>query len=785
MREKLQFNTMWTFRPGDENIPQAENLGVCSEAKTERSQRGYACATGTRQMSYEQWTPVTLPHDFIISQEPKKENNHMLGYFDYHNGWYRKRFTIDASDEGKRLVIYFEGIATHATIHFNGCLMAHSFCGFTPIEVDITDYAKYSAENVLAVYVNTTESHEGWWYSGGGIYRPAWLIKTDLVSVDKNGVYVHPEKQTDTEWKIPVDVTLRNDCGEPRTVSVSAKLLDSDNNVVAVTDSATATISLKNTADISLSSSIISPKLWDCEHPNLYTAVVTVTDGERVLDKSTVRFGFRTLTFDANEGFFLNGVRTQINGVCCHEDYGLEGKAIANSVKRLRLERLREMGANGYRTAHYPHSDYTFECLAELGFLVMAEIRWFESTKEGIEQLESMVKLHRNNPAVIMWSLGNEEPYHTTPMGKRIFVTLRGHVLSLDATRPVTTAVCAEPAPVMDAVDIIGINYLLDKYDMLHEKYPDKMIFASECCAVGSTRGHLFIDNPHRGYLHCYDNRGVSHGFLSREDTYKFITERKWIGGSYQWTGIEHRGETMWPRLCSQSGALDMFLQKKDAFYQNKSHWTSEPMAHIYPHWNLEGYEGKTVSVWVYTNCDEIELKLNGEILGRKSVEKYGHAEFDVVYTPGKLEAVGYRDGVEVCTDVVETTGSGTSLELELQNKHPLASSDTAVFNCYVRDADGRRVPDASPFVNFDCYLEDNGERRPMRPWDCFDADLKGGIVGTGSDVSDHTPVPSHDRRMRAGIVAVCVRLCGEGKWVLTAKADGLKMAVFELNVKD
>lgn len=767
MREKISFNSNWMFKIGDQHLPPAPFKDVIYlGAKTERELRGYASKDygKNRQMAFESWQNITLPHDYIITQEPKPEFNNTLGYFDYQNAWYRKSFKLNEEDNGKRISIYFEGIATHATVYLNGCLMAHSFCGFTSFEVDITDMVKFDDVNVLAVYVNTTDKHEGWWYSGGGIYRKVWLIKTELVSIDLWGAYVHPEKR-ENDWSIPVDVTLRNDDAVERTVKVFADILDGE-AVVASTDCGEITLGAKDKGDIHLLTSLKDPKLWDCDTPNLYSAVIHVLDGDNEIDTLKTRFGFRTIRFDPDHGFFLNDKPTKIKGVCCHEDYGLEGKAISDPVKRLRLERLREMGANGYRTSHYPQSEYTFDCLAELGYLVMAETRWFESTKEGLEQMEMLIKCHRNNPAIIMWSLGNEEPLHNDPIGKRIFVTMREHAKRFDNTRPFTTAVSHEPAkaPVMDEVDIIGINYNLRDYDSLHEKFPNKMIFASECCAVGSTRGWTYPDDSKaRGYLHCYDNR--TGWFMSREVTWKFIMEREWLGGGYQWAGIEHRGETEWPRLCSQSGALDMFLQKKDAFYENKAHWTSEPMAHILPHWNLPDRVGEEVWVWVYTNCDEIELWQDGERVGRVGVERFGHAEFYVTYRPGRLEAKGYRNGEYVCSDIVETTGEPVALELELQNKHPLTKWDTAVFNCYALDSNGRRVPDASPFLSFDS----NENTR---------------IIGTGSDIADHTPVPSLDRKMRAGIASVCVKLQGGDKLKLYAKAEGLKPASFICEIK-
>ncbi len=766
MREKILLNSGWRFKLGDQHLPEAPLKGpMYSEAKTERALRGYASLNygRNREMEYENWQIVNLPHDFIIPQEPKPENNNTLGFFHYDNAWYRKTLRFEEADRGRRIFILFEAVGTYATVYFNGTLMHRNFCGYTSFEVDLTDLIRFGADNVLAVYVNTTEKHEGWWYSGGGIFRDVWMIKTDPVSVDLWGIYAHPEK-TENGWNVPVDVTVRNDAAETKEIGVKAELLDGE-TVVA---SAEGTISVdpKYRNEAHLTAFVSDPKLWDCEDPNLYTCAVTLTENGAEIDRESVRFGFRTLRFDPDHGFFLNEKHVKIKGVCCHEDYGLEGKAVSPEVKRLRLEKMREMGANGYRTAHYPHSETTFRCLDELGYLVMAETRWFESTPEGIAELEGMIRALRNHPSIIMWSLGNEEPLHVTDMGRRIFITMREACRRLDKTRPITTAVSSRPSDndVMGEVDLIGLNYSLPTLDKLHEQYPDKPIFSSENCAVGSTRGWYLDDCPSRGYLAAHDHCTASFA-AAREVTCKFIMEREWLCGGYQWAGIEHRGETEWPRLCSQSGALDLFLQKKDAFYQNKSHWTDEPMVHVLPHWNLAGREGEVISVRVYTNCEEVDLTVNGENLGRKAVERFGHAEFDAVYAPGKVVCRGYKNGEVVCEDIVETTGAPVRLELELQNRHPVGRWSTVVYNCYAVDAEGRRVPDASPFVT-------------------FDTNAAGTIVGTGSDISDHTPVPSFDRKMRAGVIAVCAKTFGEGTFRLYAKADGLTgaSAVIELN---
>ena len=483
----------------------------------------------------------------------------------------------------------------------------------------------------------------------------------------------------------------------------------------------------------------------------------------------TNRFGFRTFHFDADKGFFLNGRHVKLKGVCCHQDYGITGKAVPDNIYRYRIQLMKEMGANAYRTSHYPHAEATMDALDEEGMLVMDETRWFTSTDEGREQLEMLVKRDRNRPSVILWSVGNEEPLHLTERGKRITESLKAEVKKYDSSRPVTTAVShdAHLAPAVGAVDVIGVNYQLEHYDEIHKKFPDVPFLSSECCATGSTRGWYMEDCPTRGYINAFDHDSNA-WFRGRENTWNFLMEREWVAGCFQWAGIEHRGETLWPRLCSQSGAVDLFLQKKDAFYQNQSHWLDTPMIHLLPHWNHAGREGELIDVWAYTNCEEAELYLDGESLGICKIAPFSHAEWKVPYKSGKLTVVGRNGGRDIAFDSTETSGKAAALRLRLENVIPAANSrDIAVVTCYCVDAEERYVPDAEGYVI------------------SFNANKFGEIVGTGSDVSDHTPVTSPDRRMRAGLCSAAVRVgTEEGDLRIYASAPGLDGASLTITLK-
>ena len=777
MRTKELFNGGWRFHEGDIKIdqPPTPKHPTYMQAKAESAQWGPAnrfyvdCNSwvpyGTTVCS-EYWKDVRLPHDYVVDQVPTPDGNEGPGFMLSKNSWYRKTFRLSESDKNKRITIYFEGITNCCTIWVNSCLVKRNFTGYVPFEVDITDYALFGDEqNVIAIYIDTSKN-EGWWYEGGGIYRNAWLIKTDLVSVDTWGVYVAPKKTSDTEWEVPIETTVRNDDFANHRVAVKNEILDENGNVVAeITSNVNVARMKKVTLDQKVK--VTNPNLWSCETPNLYYCKTSIIKGKTVVDESQVHFGFRTIRFDPDHGFFLNDKHVIIKGVCCHEDFGLQGKAVFDRIKRYRIKLFKEMGANGYRTSHYSHSDQTMDELDRQGFLVMSETRWFGTSDEYIDQLVTLIKKDRNRPGVIMWSLFNEERMALTEQGKRFVERNSCIIRELDPTRPVTSSSDANPEKVkcFEAQDIVGINYNLAGYDALHEKFPKLPIFSSENCALPSTRGWYNDSDLKSQYFSAfdyYDNKNQP----GREGTWKFLMEREWVAGGYQWAAIEHRGECQWPRLCSVSGAIDLFLQRKDAFYQNQSFWSKKPMVHILPHWNLKGRKGEEVTVWTYTNCEQVELFLNGKSLGKKDIEKYSHGEWKVIYTPGEVVAKGYIGGKEVASDRVATTGKPVALELEMQTEALFATPyDAALINCYCVDANGNRVPDATVNVSFEC----NG---------------LGIIRSTGSDYCDHVTLSSNKREMCAGVVAALVVSTGkEGTLKVYAHSEGLESARLEIPV--
>lgn len=763
MREKICIDGNWLFHRGDfdKKTPALKGpVYISSKSESEKwgpAARFYDDKSDSyddgRELSCDRWETVDLPHDYMIEKTPDRGCNNTRGYVEYENAWYRKYLKITKEDEGKRITLYFEGIATQSDIYVNGHIVKHNYCGYNPFEIDISDVLEYdvTAVNVVAVYTNA-KAHNGWWYEGGGICRHVWLQKTAPVCVETHGLYILPEKCGENEWQVTATVTLLNETQTAQRADVSVRLLDGEKVIGKSCD--TADIASYGKTDSKTEISVSAPRLWDINDPYMYTAEVTVCVNGDEYDRYTDRFGFRNFEFNCDKGFLLNGRRVTVNGVCCHEGFGITGRAVPDSIQRYQIRLMKEMGANGYRTSHYQQTKSYMDAFDEQGFLVMDEARWFESTKEAMEQLESLIKRDRNRPSVIMWSTSNEEPLHITDTGRKLHKAIAAQIRKYDYTRPVTAAEDKTPdkSAIYDECDFIGINYNLSIYDTVHKMRPNKPVFASECCATGTTRDWNF-DADANGRIRDKD-RDANDWFLGREKIYKALRERSYVFGCYQWAAVEHRGEAAWPRVCSCSGALDLFLQKKGAFYQNKSHWTKEPMAHIVPHWNFKGLEGKEILVTVYTNCEESELFLNGESLGKQQIEKYGHGEWNVKYTPGTLEVKGYIGGKEVCSDKRVTTGKPVALRLTRDNDFTANGSDIALFTCECVDENGRAVPDAAEYVSFSVSA-------PAR------------IIGTGSDNCDHNNVANTSRKMYMGKIRVAVKLQkGQKSFTLTAMND-------------
>lgn len=775
MRHIYNFDDGWKYHaevPG-ENEPSHTYGAMYVCAKTERIKSGpgaYKHFDSANSWDFdgeipnEKWENITVPHDYIISQTPDPEECSASGFFHYHNAWYRKHFRVGEENREKRITLLFDGISGNSTVYLNGCLIKYNHCAYTPFEADISDYVYFDRENVIAVYIDMSLI-EGWWYRGAGIYRHVKMIVTEKVCVDLYGDYIHPYKAENSTWNVPICTTIRNDTYEAVRVRVIHHIFGKSNRECA-TYQAEATVAERCKSNLSVTGQFDSPELWDIDSPVLYTLYTEVYNDDTLCDTYRTDFGFRTAQFDANTGFWLNGRQVKIKGVCAHQDFGLTGIAVPDNIYEERIRIIKEMGANGYRTSHYPHAPETMDALDRYGLLVLAEIRHFDSNEESLRQIEWTIKRDRNHPSVIFWSTGNEElRYHNIEQGINILRAMAAEIHKFDPYRPITSAIGKPQGNVvMPYMDIIGINYSLHLFEDFHKKNPDKPMISTENCAVGSTYGNYFGTHSELGTLDARDNNNDS-THPGREQTWKFIAEHDWVCGGYQWDAFEHRGEAAWPRLCSASGAIDLFMQKKDAFYQNLSHWSEQPMIHLLPHWNLHGFEGRKINIWTYTNCEEAELFLNGVSMGKKQLEKYEHAEWDVVFSAGKLTAIGYIGGKAVATDEQVTAGSPYALKLHEETQPIHAGvNEMSLLTCYVVDQDGNRVPDATPFVR-------------------FEADNNAVIAATGSASFDHEPVIRTSRKMYAGRISVGIKPNSSGKVTVYAYADNLLPAILDIEI--
>lgn len=771
MRQILSLNNDWRFHLGDleQNVP-LNKPAVVYQSKTVRklmgpaayhyddSEKGYRDAKC--ELRDEGWYNVDLPHDYIVTQAPKEGRNAQKGFFDYENAWYRKHFTLKPEWAAeKRICLEFDGIAHEATVYLNGILIKRSFAAAVSFSVDISELAYFDKENVIAVYVNGKE-HDGWWYAGAGIYRDVRLVVTEKVSIDRYGIYAPARKKEDGSWAVELEATLRNDSYEAAEISVTSVILDGDGQEIAC-GQAELTLSLRQTQKLPYSIPVENPTLWNPDAPYLYTVWTRLYRGQQLVDENKVRIGFRTVSADAKNGLLINGKPVFINGVNCHQDFAFTGLAVPDNMNRYKLELLKQMGTNGFRTAHYPHKESTMDMLDEMGFLVVDETRRFDTTDDGMSQLEFLIKRDRNHPSVIFWSTSNEEPNHITDIGRKIHKAMVHKIRTMDPDRLILCAENFDPtaSAVFADCDVIGINYNLHTYDTVHAQYPDKAILATECCSTDTTRGWYLVkesetapDSGPRSWCLDHDR---SEKYPGRAYSWSFLKKRPWVIGGYQWSGIDYRGEAQWPAIGARSGAIDMFLQKKSAFYLNQSFWLEDPMVHIASHWNWKGLERQAVEIHVYSNCRRVELIHNGISLGCQQIEPYSYSIWQVPYEPGTLEAVGYREDQPVCRDLIQTTKPACKLQLIPENT-AASQEDLLLFTCLCLDEDGREVPDADPLVTF--------------------AAQGGKVIATGSDNCDHTPVNNPVRQMYAGRITVAVK--PEAKEVtLFATASGLGTA--------
>jgi beta-galactosidase len=670
--------------------------------------RGDVKYGGRENMDCSKWNMVDLPHDWTVKQFASPDLASCTGYLPGGIAWYRKDIDVPSGEKGNKVYIYFEGVYNNSEVFINGKWIGKRPNGYISFMYELTPYIKWGEKNSVAVRVDHSNDADSRWYTGSGIYRDVYLVYANPVHINLWGVAYQAEVENNVA-SVTVNTNINNSL-ESASIKVVHELIDASGKTVA-SASKTGKVNAGSPGDFSQTMKLKSPQLWSIESPYLYTLKTSVFKGSEMVDESSFKAGIRTLAFDPNTGFFLNGVNTKIKGVCLHHDAGVLGAAATKSVWRARLETLKSLGVNGIRMSHNPQASYLYELCDEMGFVVMDEAfdeweypknKWIKGWNRGTpghqgtsqyfrewsaRDLEDMILRNRKHPSVIMWSIGNEVDYPNDPYTHPILAEegigqqhvkafLEDHpraerlgeiarelvatVKKADSSRPVTAAlagaVMSNYTDYPFVLDIVGYNYTESKYDSDHKLYPDRVLYGSE----------------------------------NRHDlaAWYAVKNKDFIFGQFLWTGVDYLGEAgAWPSRGFVSGLLDLAGNVKPRGYFRQSLWSQEPMVYIGtskkventrpgwgnrlstdapPIWNYE--KNTTVQVLCYTNCDEAELMLNGKIVGvRKPYDTAtGIIVWDINFQPGELEVIAFKNGKEAATGKIVTNTMPAQIHAEV-----------------------------------------------------------------------------------------------------------------------
>jgi beta-galactosidase len=704
------FNEGWKFHKGDE--PDAAQEKFNSTA----------------------WRNVQLPHDWSIEGPFSTEWASSTGYLPAGIAWYRKTFTLSPAQQKGKVFIYFDGVYKNSEVWINGHYLGKRPNGYTPFQYELSRWLHLNGPNVISVKVDHTKFADSRWYPGSGIYRNVYLIAKSAIYIPTWGVSFSSPAVTKDKATASVAVKLYNSSAGAASLTVKTTLLDAAGKTVAQQQKQVALKAGQEVESTSLLQ-VSGPKLWSPDEPSLYRLKVAVLQNGKTVDQYTEQVGFRTLKFDAREGFFLNGVNTKLKGVCIHHDAGALGAAVPREVWERRLRILKEVGCNAIRMSHYPHQDYLYELCDELGFMVMDEAfdewargknkwvtGWNDGTpgKDGYHEyfaewaerdLGDMVKRNRNHTSIIMWSIGNEIDYPNDPYTHEVLNTGRNPqiygkgftqgnppasemaeiaaklvkvVKQNDTSRPVTAAlagvVMSNMTDYPSTLDLVGYNYQEYRYQDDHKQYPNRIIYGSE------------------------NGKG--------KKEWVAVDTSKNIFGQFLWTGFDFVGEARkWPVRSSGAGLADMAGFPKNDYFVRQSLWSAKPMAYLMVNdngeqeanrfmWNADSKwnwkAGAKVKVAGVSNAEEAELFLNGVSLGKKPADGETYPIWDVDYAAGKLMLKAYNKGVAVATYQLNTAGEAANIAVKTDRKaFNSGKKQAAHIEIELHDNDGNLVYDS------------------------------------------------------------------------------------------
>ncbi|MBN1820091.1 MAG: DUF4982 domain-containing protein [Prolixibacteraceae bacterium] len=740
--------------------------------------------------------------------------------------WYRKKLDIPSSDLGKSIFLDIDGAMSYAMVWLNGNLVGGWPYGYASWRLDLTPYVVPGGENQLAIRVDNP-NNSARWYPGAGLYRNVWLVKTNPVHIAQWGTFLTTENVSERSAKINLEVTVENNSKIDAEVEINTQIYYIGSNgkvgkkAVAVFPSEKIKISSGEKSNVALSTSVENPKLWGpppTQDPNLYVVKTTLKKDGIIIDSYKTQFGIRSLEYNPDKGLIVNGEHVPIKGVNQHHDLGALGAAFNERAAERQLEILREIGCNAIRTSHNPPAPELLELTDRMGFLVMDEIfDVWERNKTPLDfhlifqdwsepDTRAFIRRDRNHPSVIMWSFGNEvgEQY-TDKAGAAVARRLVNFMKEEDPTRPTTSAMnFAKPDMALPPeMDIVSLNYQGEgirqdtifegtnrirtkpMYDEFHSQFPDKMILTSESASAFSSRGIYLFPVTEDNSSYTRDNRGgdseicqVSSYELyavdfgsSPDKVFASVESHPFVAGEFVWTGWDYLGEPTpyYSSRSSYTGIVDLAGFKKDRFYLYQSHWRPElPMVHILPHWNWPERIGEVTPVHVFTSGDEVELFLNGKSLGKKKKAQFEYRLRwdDVVYEPGELKAVAYKEGKVWAQEVVKTTGEPTQL-IAVADRSQISADgkDLSFITIQIADDEGNIVPLTNNSVSYS--IKGPGE-----------------IIATDNgDPTNMVSFSSKEREAFNGMNLVIIRSKkGEkGKLEITAKSEGLKDATIKI----
>ncbi|MCL3781420.1 glycoside hydrolase family 2 protein [Prolixibacteraceae bacterium JC049] len=692
-----------------------------------------------------QWRDVNLPHDWSI-EGPFQKDAPALSRGAYRPtgiAWYRKEFQVDKKWKGQKVFIDFEGVYMNSEVWINGHYLGKRPFGYISFQYDLSSYIQFGKKNVIAVKTDTSRQPGGRWYNGAGIYRHVWLTTTGKVYVKNWGTTITTNIVDEKEAFVQIRNEVINEKNRAEDIEVKTEIYDAKGHLVG-SSSVNKRVEKNKEVELIEGFTIEKPILWSLENPHLYSAKVKVLANGKLIDESVTRFGIRTIEFTADKGFLLNGKQVKLKGVCLHHDNGALGAAAIDRAKQRQVDMLKEMGCNAIRTSHNPASPAFLNYCDEVGMLVMEEsfdewatpkrARIFDTEgnksiyqvkgyakhfkKWSKKDLADMVRRDRNHPSIILWSVGNEIPEAHHANGAEIMKPLVDVCHNEDPTRPVTCGVLGVSGAHKNGMsalqDVVGYNYKPHMFKADYEKYHRPMVATEDRSSAWFYGRETYYLPNESGNWRNWPKNGKRGLCKSRNDSQ--TGERAWIlnrdceqvAGIFIWTGWDYLGEATpysWPYRSSMFGVIDLAGFPKDSYYMYQSEWTNKDVLHLFPHWNWEGKEGQTIPVKCFTNCDEVELFVNGKSAGirrQKDDPERLLLQWDVPFAKGEIKVIGKRNGKVVMENRRVTTGDAYTVRLTPDRKTIHADG---VDLCYIKaeivDQKGNVVPTANNTIQF------------------------------------------------------------------------------------